>query len=104
MSVKKLSHFQLKKIEIINTKCIYDKLINWVIGEFDVYLMKESENLKVYFPNGKFRISCFKNEHNQELLEILVIGTSKTTCQNIMSELDAIYNHVLRFFEIKSTA
>tara|TARA_R110002049_G_scaffold17238_1_gene67390 strand:- start:4318 stop:4713 length:396 start_codon:yes stop_codon:yes gene_type:complete len=92
--------FHLKKVDIIKTNGIYERLINWVTGEFDLFLQNESELLEVYFPNGWFSIRSFKNK-NQELIEIKVEGKSRIACQNIMSQLEIIYNHVICFTELK---
>lgn len=94
------SHFQLKKVETINANGVYERLVNWVTGEFDLFLQNESELLEVYFPNGWFSIRNFKNLKNQELIEIKVEGKSRIACQNIMSQLEIIYNHVIYFTEL----
>ncbi|MDO7172663.1 hypothetical protein [Mariniflexile sp. AS56] len=93
--------FHLKKVEAIKNNGVYNKMINWVIGEFDLYLKNESENLKVYFPNGWFSIRCIKSENNKDLLEINVEGKSRIACERIMFRLDSIYNHVVRFNEVR---
>ena len=93
--------FSLKKVDIIKTYSIYEKLINWVTGEFDLFLKNESEILKVYFPNGWFSIRNFKDENNQERIEIVIEGKSKIACQKMMNQLERIYNHVIRFTEVK---
>lgn len=95
--------FQLKKVETINVKGIYERLINWVSGEFDLYLQNESDSLKVYFPNGSFSIRNVKGEKNQELIEIKVEGKSRKACQKMMDKLEDIYNHVFRFSEMRMT-
>jgi hypothetical protein len=94
-----VSHFRHKKVEIIKIKGIYERLINWVSGEFDLYLKNESGILKVYFPNGWFSIRNFKDENDKELIEIKVEGKSRIACQKIMNQLECIYNHVVRFTE-----
>ena len=91
--------FQLKKEETIKIKGVYERLINWVSGEFDPYLKNESENLKVYFPNGWFSISNIKDENSNEFIEIKVEGKSRIACQKMMNQLECIYNHVVRFSE-----
>lgn len=91
--------FHLKKVEAIKMKGFYERLINWVSGEFDLFLQNESEILKVYFPNGWFSIRNFKDEKNQNHVEIKVESKSKTACQKMMNQLDSIYNHVIRFSE-----
>lgn len=96
-----VSHFNLKKEETVKTKGVYERLINWVSGEFDLYLQNQSEILEVYFPNGWFSIRSFKGENSNELIEIKVEGKSKIACQKIMNQLECIYNHVVRFSEVR---
>ena len=93
--------FKLEKMETIKTKGVYERLINWVSGEFDLYLKNESEILKVYFPNGWFTIRNYKDENSKELIEIKVEGKSKIACQKIMNQLERIYDHVVSFTEIR---
>jgi DNA mismatch repair ATPase MutS len=97
-----VSYFHLKKVETIKTNGFYERLINWVTGEFDLYLKNESEILKVYFPNGWFSIRNFKDEKNQNLIEIKIEGKSRIACQKMMIQLEHVYNHVLSFTEIKA--
>ncbi|MDO5986763.1 hypothetical protein Q4Q39_05015 [Flavivirga amylovorans] len=94
-----LSIFELIKIEPVKSIEVYNRFINWVTGEFDLYLKNKSKELKVYFPNGWFSIGCFKNENQQINIKIKVKGKSKIACQKIMNQLELIYHHVLRFTE-----
>ena len=96
-----VSHFHLKKVETIKIKGIYERLINWVSGEFDLYLKNESDILKVYFPNGWFSIRNFKDKNNKELIEVKVEGKSRIACQKMMNQLESIYNHVVCFSEAR---
>jgi hypothetical protein len=95
------SRAKLKKQETSKTNGVYEKLINWVTGEFDLYLKNESETLKVYFPNGWFSIRNFKNENDKEFIEIKVEAKSKIACQQMMKQLEHIYNRVICFTEFK---
>ena len=92
----------LKKVEAIKTKRTYEKFLNWEAGEFDLYLMNESEILKVYFPNGSFSIKHCRNRKNKEFVEIRVEGKSSVSCQTIMNKLERVYLHLIRFTEINS--
>ncbi len=94
--------FKLKKTELIKSVNIYDRMVNWVIGEFDLYLMNESEKLKVYFPNGHFCIEKFRDNKNHLNIKIIVEGKSRIACQKRMTQLDNIYQHVLIFNKIKN--
>jgi hypothetical protein len=91
---------QVKVLQVTDA-IVYTKFINWVIGEFDLYLMNESKNLKVYFPNGWFSIGIIKNGNNAELIEINVVGKSRIDCQKIMNQLEPIYNQIVCFSILK---
>ena len=95
------SPFYLKKVKTVKINYIYDRLINWVTGEFDLYLKNESEILKVYFPNGWFSIRSFKDENDKEHIEIKVESKSKIACQKMMHQLECIYNHVVCFSKVR---
>ena len=36
---------------------VYNQFLNWLKGEFDLYLMEELDGLKVYYPNGLFTVT-----------------------------------------------
>ncbi len=93
----KFPYLTLKEVEDNKSKDVYERFVNWTAGEFDLYLMNESENLKVYFPNGEFRISNFKDKGNKGFIEIKVEGRSEKICQNMMMRLEKLLNHVLNF-------
>ncbi len=100
ISNTKPSPFKLIKVEPVKSIEIYNRFVNWVIGEFDLYLKNvESKELKVYFPNGWFSIGGFSNEYEQVIVEIEVKNKSKVACEKMMKQLEHIYNHVMRFTE-----
>lgn len=93
--------YKFDKLITLRDFKVYDKFINWVIGEFDLYLRDESDTLSVYFLNGWFsirKLNC-KNEIIQ--LQIKVKGRSKNIGQEIMDQLEGIYYHIIRFYEQK---
>ena len=55
----KAPYHQLNKKASFNSTNKYHQFLNWVSGEFDLYLQDESNGLQVYFPEGNFHI---KNE------------------------------------------
>lgn len=89
--------FEHYLVKIVTVKDIknYNKLINWVIGDFDLYLRNESSGLTVYFPCGQFSINKLDLENDEIQLEIKVDGRSMTNCQRMMDHLEIIYNHVI---------
>lgn len=102
ISSPKSTRFELVKIEPAKNLGIYNKFKNWVIGEFDLYLMNESEDLKVYFPNGWFSIRNFYNNDSETLfVEIKIEGKSKIANEIMLNRLLCIYDQVVCFNELK---
>jgi len=89
------SHIKLVKHEFVKCIEIYNKFINWVIGEFDLYLKIESKDLKVYFPSGWFQIGFFIDASDGIMIEIKIEGKSKVTCEILMNRLEGIFRQVL---------
>jgi hypothetical protein len=95
--------FELIKIAPAKNLDIYNKFTNWVIGEFDLYLMNESDDLKVYFPNGWFSIRNFYTNNNEALfVEIKIEGKSKITNKIMLKRLLCIYDQVVSIAELKA--
>ena len=87
----------LKRIKKINDLTVYDRFVNWVSGEFDLYLQNEAKKLQVFLPNGSFDIENFNDDNNDLNILIHVKGKSKDTCLILMTKLEDIYNLVLKF-------
>lgn len=88
-----LYSFQFVKTEKLPNLAIYSKFINWIVGEFDLNLMKEENGLKVYFPSGCFSIRNFSDEASI-CLEIKVEGKSRTACETIIKRIQVVYNRL----------
>ena len=87
----------LKRIKKINDLTVYDRFVNWVSGEFDLYLQNETKKLQVFLPNGSFDIEIFNDCNNSLNILIHVKGKSKDTSLMIIKKLENIYNNVLKF-------
>ncbi|MBD0824299.1 hypothetical protein [Aestuariibaculum marinum] len=99
----KPSNFQIKEIALVDSKIAYCRFLNWVIGEFDLFLKnEESEALKVFFPNGWFSISCFQNTEKELNVALQVEGKTEATCQSMMKQIKSIHKHICEFHENKS--
>ncbi|WP_445732518.1 hypothetical protein [Mariniflexile sp.] len=99
----KSPRYKLVKIEHVNNLGVYNKFINWIIGEFDLYLKNnESKQLKVYFPNGWFSIGSFKSDNEEICIRIKVEGKSKIACEILMERILNTYSHVVQFYEVKN--
>ncbi len=91
------------KYENIKTIEIYNKFLNWIKGEFDLYLIEELDGLIVYFPNGWFSIMIF---FERELdLKIVIKIKSKTLNSGIKieSQIKNVLGHLNQVYENKGT-
>ncbi len=48
------SNNQIKEKLLFDSEAIYNKFLNWISGEFDLYPQDESEGLKIFCLKGKF--------------------------------------------------
>ncbi|WP_040473558.1 hypothetical protein [Flavobacterium frigoris] len=90
-------YYKLIQKKPIDSKEIYSKLINWVSGEFDVYLQDETSGLIIYYPNGSFSIDC-NFQLNDEIIEFIVISKSKKSCFNMLVKVIFIYNNICQIY------
>ena len=93
--------FKQKKIITIEDIGAYNKFINLVNGEFDLYLKKGKGYLKVYFPNGCFSIVKFVNNDGIQFIEIKIEEKSKKASEVLMDKLMGIYSHARIFCGLK---
>ena len=50
------SNNQIKEKLLFDSEAIYDKFLNWISGEFDLYPQDEFEGLKIFLPEGEIII------------------------------------------------
>jgi hypothetical protein len=77
---------------------IYNQFINWLKGEFDLYLMEELDGLKVYFPNGLFSVTLFSENEKDFSIEIKIISKTLKTANQISAKIEIIYNHLKKVY------
>ena len=97
MSINKqtfsLSSFnELKEEVFFDSEALYLKFINWTSGEFDLYLQDESDELKVFFPGGKFHIKGIA-ENGKVIAKITVESSTIKNGQLIVDKI--MYNYQL---------
>jgi hypothetical protein len=90
--IKPYHQWTQRKFFISNT--LYDKFLNWLSGEFDLYLQDEQNGLEVFFSNGRFSIK--KVAENKENIEIEINVKSKnlTIGSSIAHQIMSVYNHL----------
>lgn len=77
---------------------IYNQFLNWLKGEFDLYLMDELDGLKVYYPNGLFSVTLFSENEKDFSIEIKIISKTLETANQMAAKIEAIYNHLNKVF------
>lgn len=88
----------LTRYENIGNRAKYDQFLNWLKGEFDLYLMEELDGLKVYFPNGLFSVVLFSENEKDFSVEIKIKSKTLKTTSLISSKIENVYNHLNRVF------
>ncbi len=70
----------------------YHKFINWVSGEFDLYLQDESNGLHVFFPEGKFHIKSDTENDTPVIAEIHLKSKVLQKGIDMIDEIMSVYN------------
>jgi hypothetical protein len=84
-----------EKIEKIE---FYYQFINWLKGEFDLYLMEELDGLKVYYPNGLFSVKLFSKNENDFSMELKIKSKTLKSANQIDAEIETIHSHLKIIF------
>jgi hypothetical protein len=88
-----------EKIENIE---FYDQFLNWLKGEFDLYLMEELDGLKVYYPNGLFSVTLFSKNKNDLSIEIKIKSKTLKSVNQVSSKIEIIHRRLRKVF-LKTT-
>lgn len=85
-------HESIENIEI------YNQFLNWLKGEFDLYLMEELDGLKVYFPNGLFSVTLFSKNEKDFSIEIKIMSKTLKTAHQMAVKIEIIYGRLNKLF------
>lgn len=82
---------QLLKLDTFD---FYDKFLNWIKGEFDLYLINESlsESLLVYFPNGYFSIKNISKNESFIMMEVKIESKTLDCGTKIAYQITTVLN------------
>ena len=84
----------LTRYEIIEDIKFYYQFLNWVKGEFDLYLMEELDGLIVYYPNGLFSLKLCLEYENNFSIEIKIISKNLKIANEILHKIESVQNHL----------
>ncbi|WP_194767676.1 hypothetical protein [Tamlana sp. I1] len=88
--------FEASKIETMPNLALYHKFINWVSGEFELYLQDFSKNFVVFFPSGSLCIQCVKSDANFIQFQIDVKCQNKLYGTRIFNQTIEVLNQVYK--------
>jgi hypothetical protein len=84
----------LTRYENIQNIEVYNQFLNWLKGEFDLYLMEELDGLKVYYPNGLFSVMLFSKNEKDFSIEIKIRSKTLKTANQMAAKIETIYCHL----------
>jgi hypothetical protein len=73
---------------------LYNKFLNWISGEFDLYLQDEQNGLDVFFPGGKFNINKAVEAKKGIVVEINVESKNRSLADSITNKIMSIHKHL----------
>lgn len=74
---------------------IYQWFLNWLSGEYDLYLQDDSECFTVYFPYKKLSVTQLKKSDRTFVAEINVEATISEEGLQLFNSVDSLYNLLL---------
>lgn len=92
-------YYNFKKSEKVKTITFYNQFINWVIGEFDLYQIDESEVLKIYFSNGWFTIEALNKNENCIKITIKIKSKTLNDGRKIENKINSIFSNLYKIYK-----
>jgi hypothetical protein len=91
-----LPYYVFRRKEKFNSIKNYYKFLNWIQGEFDLFFMDDSKDLKVYYPNGWFTIKILEGNTENTYFEICVKCKSKKNGIKIFENIQTVYRNLIK--------
>jgi len=77
---------------------LYNKFINWISGEFDLYLQDEQNGLDVFFPGGKVNINKVEEIKDNVVVEINIESKNLSLANTITNKIISIHKHLEKLY------
>lgn len=74
---------------------MYHQFINWVAGEFDLYLKDDSKGLKVFIPNG---LIVVKEKSEKSNITIEVKSNSLKKSEELTNKLNNLFARLEKLY------
>ena len=95
--IEKKAYYEFMYTESVASITTYNKFLNWVSGEFMLYLQDWENGLKIFFPSGSLSIELLKNNQDKVDFKIAVIAKNKQKAINTNTAICNVFNHLLKF-------
>ena len=89
--------FKIIHTESILNKAEFNRFINWVSAEYELYLQDNQNGLKIYFPGICLQISEKTYENSYLNFEIKIQSTCEKNGIQISNQVLSILNHLKHF-------
>ncbi|GAA4892179.1 hypothetical protein GCM10023311_15790 [Flaviramulus aquimarinus] len=90
------TYYELVSIESFPSKSLYKTFINWVSGEFELFLQEKIQDLKIFFPGGWININEVKTHSTNFTFKIIVKSKYQEKGIQINNQIKAILSHLIR--------
>ena len=94
---------KLCKIYLNRNKTLYDKFLNWVSVEFELFLQDNLDGLQIFFPGGYCSITNCETNNNQIEFKVIVKSKYKQKGIQINNQIYAILSHILNLKKHSNT-
>lgn len=88
-------YYQLIRKMVFASSKHYYKFINWIRGEFDLYLQDETNDLQVFLPGCRFNIKHIKGNNDIIIAQINIKSKASDHGNAIINQIMSIYNLLL---------
>ncbi|KAB1067572.1 hypothetical protein F6U93_09800 [Tamlana haliotis] len=85
---------EASKIAVLPSMAMYNKFLNWVSGEFELFLQDDNYGLKVYFPQGHLNIRLVQSHSTNIYFEIYVKSKNRPLGTRIHNQALDVLNQV----------
>jgi hypothetical protein len=89
--------FKIIHTESILNKAEFNRFINWVSAEYELYLQDNQNGLKIYFPGICLQISEKTYKNNLLIFEIKIQSKYEKNGIQISNQVLSILNHLKHF-------
>jgi hypothetical protein len=86
--------YQYQKEALFTSPKKYNQFLNWISGEFDLFLQDETNGLQVYFPEGNFFIKA-STENESVLAHINLSTNAEKKGEDILNKIMSVYKLLL---------